>query len=290
MKRQSRQRRNRGVRVKLTARDALLLEAMNRFRLARTRDLLAVAFAGVHPMTASLRLRRLFDAGYLDVRCGDRSQENIYVLGPLGRRFIEAQGLPVGCVPRGGTAHHLAIVRAWSDVAEAVERTPGLSLKLTRADWELRQEFGEASLPLVPDLFMVLSVTVAGGGEKAVAMAVEVDLGTESLGVLARKIAAYDELRDRKSRLFGYHNFGLAMVLGNRGRSAAVRHLLEHHWSGWWRLWTAEVGPSAALAEVANGTLCVEPAPFTDSRYGNGGSAGVSPAIPRENPLSKGEH
>ena len=98
MNRQSRDHRRRGVKVRLTERDALLLEALVRFRLARTSDLARIAFPDVRPTTAGLRLRRLFDAGYVEVRSGDRSEENVYTLGRYGHRWAEQQNLAVGRV------------------------------------------------------------------------------------------------------------------------------------------------------------------------------------------------
>ena len=287
--RQSRGRRNRDVRVKLTERDALLLEAVNRFRLARTRDLLAVAFAGLHPMTASVRIRRLFDAGYLDVRCGDRTEENIYTLGSLGRRWAEGLGIQVGRVPRGGAAHHLAIVRAWSSLAEAIQRRSGASVELTRPDWELREEFGDVGLPVVPDLFTVLAVPTPTGN-RSIALSVEVDLGTETLRVLEEKLAAYDVLAGREHGLFGHCDFGLAIVLANPGREAAVRRLIDRRWAGWWLLWTELVGPGAALAGVFDLLGGPIPPPVTDPRSGNGGSLPVTRSASTLRPTHSREH
>jgi hypothetical protein len=274
--------------VKLTERDALLLEAVNRFRIARTRDLLAVAFAGLHPMTASVRIRRLFDAGYLDVRCGDRTEENIYTLGSLGRRWAEGLGIQVGRVPRGGTAHHLAIVRGWSALAEAAQRRSGASVELTRPDWELREEFGEVGLPVVPDLFTVLAVATPTGN-RSIALAVEVDLGTETLRVLEEKLAAYDLLAGREHGLFGHRDFGLAIVLANPGREVAVRRLIDRRWAGWWLLWSELDGPDAALAGVFDLLAGPIHPPVMDPRSGNGGPSALTswasmlrPTLPEE--------
>lgn len=287
--RQSRGRRNRDIRVKLTERDALLLEAVNRFRLARTRDLLAVAFAAVHPMTASVRIRRLFDTGYLDVRCGDRTEENIYSLGPLGRRWAEGYGVQVGRVPRGGAAHHLAIVRAWSSLAEVVQRHPGASVELTRPDWELREEFGEAGLPVVPDLFTVLAVGSATGPRTA-ALAIEVDLGTETLGVLDQKLVAYDLLAGRQHGLFGHRDFGLAIALANPGREAAVRRLIDRRWGGWWLLWTDADGPDAAITDVLDALAGAARPPVTNPRSGNGGLPALTPEASTLSTATRREH
>lgn len=275
--RRSRERRNRDVRVRLMERDELLLEAVNRFRLARTRDLIAVAFAGVHPMTASVRIRRLFDAGFLDVRCADRAAENVYSLGALGKRWAETVGIEVGRVPNGGVAHHLAIVRAWSGIAEGVNRWPGARVELARPDWELREELGQVGLPVVPDLFAVLNIE----GGPSVALAVEVDLGTESLRVLERKVAAYDAELGGQHGLFGHRGFGLAVALANPGRRVAIRRLLERRWGGWCVLWTDVEGPAEDVASVMTALTTPAAPPVTGSRNGNGspGAATADGAI-----------
>ena len=273
--------------MRLTDRDELLLEAVQRFRLARTGDLVTAAFPGVHPMTASVRLRRLFDAGYLDVRCGDRSEANVYSLGPLGRRWAVDQALPVGRIPRGGAAHHLAIVRAWSTVADVLQRQAGTALELARADWELREEFGERGLSVVPDLFLVLRVALASERESVVAVAVEVDLGTETLGVLRREFEVYDELADGGQGLFGHREFAVTVALDNPGRGDAVNRLLDRTWRGRRLVWDFASGPGTAVEEfIADLRGSVRP-PVTDSRYGNGGSVVASPLASTVKPRTK---
>jgi len=277
MNRHLRDRRRRGIAVRLTERDELLLEAVQRFRLARTGDLVTAAFPGVHPMTASVRIRRLFDAGYLDVRCANRSEENVYSLGPLGRRWALEQALPVGRIPRGGAAHHLAIVRAWSTVADVLQRQAGMVLELARADWELREEFGQQGLAVVPDLLLALRVALGGERESVVAVAVEVDLGTETLGVIRRKFEAYDQLADGGRGLFGHPEFAVAVALDNPGRGYAVKQLLDRVWHGRGLIWDFASGPGSAVEEfIAALRGSVRP-PVTDSRYGNGGSEAASP-------------
>lgn len=179
--RQPRTERHR-VAVRLTDRDRLVLEALGRFRIARTTDLVLTGFRDVHPMTASMRLRRLYDAGFLDVHAGHIGTENVYRLGP------NADAWRVGRIPRGNLEHHLGVVRAWTTLA-AGSPARGLEVELARPDWELRGEVAGAEL--VPDLFMVL------GG---VGLAVELDCGTEPLSVIARKLDLYGSL----DRLFGY--------------------------------------------------------------------------------------
>ncbi|MDM7914509.1 MAG: hypothetical protein QUU85_04475, partial [Candidatus Eisenbacteria bacterium] len=68
--RQPRDRRRAGCTARLTERDRAVLLAVNRLRLAWTGDVLAFAFGLVRRDTALRRLRRLYDAGYLDVIAG----------------------------------------------------------------------------------------------------------------------------------------------------------------------------------------------------------------------------
>jgi hypothetical protein len=249
----------------------LLLEALLRFRLARTSDLSRVAFSGVRLTTASLRLRRLFDAGFVDVRAGDRSEENVYSLGPVGRRWAEAQGLAVGRVPHGSVSHHLAIVRAWSSLAAELGRHEGVELERAHADWDLREELGSVGLAVVPDLLLVLRF-----GDRSLAVAVEVDLGTESLAVLRAKIAAYAELDRRRGGLFGYRGFAFAVAVGTTGRLAGVRRLVERDWPGKSLTWQLDEDLGVALGPFVGGLVGGLVGTGTDPDCGNGGVAAVS--------------
>lgn len=132
-------------------------------------------------MTAGMRMRRLFDARFLAVHSSGPAHENVYQLGP------NASAWKSGRVPRGNLAHHLAIVRAWSLLTANVPQ--GLVLELARPDWELRSDV--VGHDVIPDLFLAFG---------SIALAVEVDLGTEPMAVLHAKINAYG-MRDR---LFGY--------------------------------------------------------------------------------------
>src|SRR5262245_14878816 len=102
-----RDRRRGSKRVVLMERDDVLMPALGRFRIARTSDLVTIAFDGIRRDTAAARLRRLYDAGFLEVVQAERTSENIYALGPLGRRRLTDRGLPTGHAPSGGHQHHL---------------------------------------------------------------------------------------------------------------------------------------------------------------------------------------
>lgn len=252
-RRQARHLRRDGARVELSERDAVLLQALARFRLARTSDLVAFAFAGLRPDTAGKRLRRLFDAGFLEVVAQRRTDENVYALGPLGKRWLRDPGRPVPTRPAGGFDHHLAIVRAWVALAVAAHESPNLELRSLRPDWELRQEARGSGAPVVPDALVELRV-LAGRGSGRLQLALEVDLGTEPGSVLREKLRRYRDVLDGGGDLFGCRDFGLAVVLaaGGARRRASIEQLLAREWSAWWALWTEEEGPKTVLEPLAS--------------------------------------
>jgi hypothetical protein len=259
MKRQPREQRRRGIAVKLQPRDVEMLRALARLRIAPTRDIAALCFPSVRRDTVAARLRVLFDAGLLDVSAPDRTAENLYSLGPRGRALLAKAGEELLPVPRGGLAHHLGIVRTW--VALASASVSGIHLELARPDWELRAEFGDRGLAVVPDLFAVLSV-----GELQLALAVEVDLATEPVHLLRVKVRAYEELRAVPGGLFGWRQFGLVLALGDGRRRGTVRQLLDREWVGWSLMWTLADGPNEELRRLSDALAH----PLAASPYGKG--------------------
>ena len=240
-RRQPRHRRRNGVLVQLTERDGSVLHALARFRLARTSDLLAYAFAGVRPDTAAARLRRLFDARHLAVLPPRQGCENVYRLGPAGSRFLAGQGVHVGRVPRGGHDHHLAIVQTWV----ALATTSGMDLERCLPDWELREQFTAFELTAIPDLFALVRV-----GASVYPIAVEVDCGTESLAVLGRKLETYRSLWGRPPGLFGYEQFVIAAVSYAPVRRPALIAALKKAWVVPHVLWGCSESPSFALGRL----------------------------------------
>lgn len=256
-RRQLRHRRRRGVAVELTDRDLAVLDAIDRFRLARTSDLVSYAFAGVRRDTAAVRLRRLFDAKYLAILPPKQGFENVYRLGPAGKAHLAEEGVLAGGVPRGGLDHHLAIVETWVAVAGLT----GLDLERALPDWELREQFRTAELQVVPDIFLLVRV-----GEHQHAVAVEVDRGTESLAVLNRKLEAYRSLWGQAPGLFGYDRFGVALVCHAPARRAQLATALKKVWVVPHVLWTCSEGPNTALGQLFDELR----SPLETSPYGKG--------------------
>ncbi|MBI5836499.1 MAG: replication-relaxation family protein [Candidatus Eisenbacteria bacterium] len=264
MTRQRRDHRRPVAPLRLTARDEELLLGLNRLRLARTRDLARLGFPGVRLDTAAARLRRLFDAGYLEVVAPDRTAENRYALGPAGRRYVADQGEEVGRRPRGGLEHHLAIVRTWASIA--TELPAGVELRLARPDWELRADLGDLGLTVVPDLFVVLAA-----GSRELAVAIEVDLGTEPLCVLWAKVRAYGELCGVEG-LFGWREFALAVAVGLPSRGDTVRSHLDARWRGTGAVWLLGEGPGTALRSLSESLT----PPLTMSPHSKGPRSGLT--------------
>jgi hypothetical protein len=244
----------------LSQRDEALLRALARFRLARTGDLTDLFFPGVRRDTAAARLRRLFDAGYLSVHFRDRAEENIYTLGPKGRRWFEAQGVSLGRIPRGSPAHHLAIVRAWVALAVAVHGRNRVRIEHVVPDWEIREKIGGRSASIIPDALVQLNVAPPGCEPVHLRFALEVDLGTEPLSILGRKVAAYETLRMSEG-LFGWQDFGLVLRLvgAARVRQGNVERLLDARWGSWSVLWTDGEELDRILEDIVRSAL---PSPY----------------------------
>jgi protein involved in plasmid replication-relaxation len=245
--RQPRGLRRRGTILQLTARDQELLLALARFRVARTSDLVALCFPGVRKDTAAVRLRRSFDAGYLDVRAFERSEESVYAVGAKGRAWLQSQSVESGPVPRGGLDHHLAIVRTWVALATGLT---GVQLERALPDWEVRE--GSTGARLIPDLLAVLRVR-----ESVISLAVEVDLGTERLQEIRSKVRRYGEvLMDGGTELV------LGVVTRSSVRAGHVQSLLKAEYAGASMVWCESEGPARAFGEFF--------APLTNSPYGKG--------------------
>src|SRR5437870_12713181 len=118
-RRRGRNQRKPGVRVALSARDEAVVRGLARFRIATTRQLARVYFAGVRRDTVTTRLRKLFDGQVLDIVASGVNVENVYRVGPEARHWLEDRGIASGPVPRGAVQPHLATVDRGARLAAA---------------------------------------------------------------------------------------------------------------------------------------------------------------------------
>jgi hypothetical protein len=191
--------------------------------------------------------------------------ENVYRLGPAGKAWLADEGIPGGRVPRGGHEHHLAIVQTWV----AVAGLDGVEIERALPDWEIREQFSTAELQVVPDLLLV-----ARSGEHRHVVAVEVDRGTESLAVLDRKLGAYRSLWGQPPGLFGYEQFGIAVVCSEPSRRSQLSAALKKAWVVPHVLWSRGDSPSAVLHKLFEQLQ----APLMDSPYRKGSPGAGGPA------------
>jgi len=252
-----RSERRQGVRVVLGKRDTAVIRAVGRFRLCRTHDLLRLFFRGIRRDTALRRLRRLHDAGFLDVFVAALHEENSFALGPAGRRFVEAEGLAASPAPKGGEDHHLAIVGVWTSLAAAVGGGSDVRLIRFEPDWVVRRRMAGTDPRLVPDALIELAV----GPTTVSRWTLEVDLGHERAAEFRRKLLAYSA-----EVALGTESMGLAVVLCDAGarRRAIIANLVQEYWAGAWLICLQDEWPQALLSILR--------APLTDSPCGDGGA------------------
>lgn len=249
-------RRKRSVRaakgiVHLTDRDQALLAALTRFGLARSSDLRCLLFPDRHPDVLARRLRKLFDAGYVDVVMNNLNQENAYVLGPRGRAWARWRDLTPVRAPKANREHWLGIVSTWVRLSRFCFEEPTWELRLVKPEWELRPRIGGPLAAVIPDLVAELTVEASEGERRRLRVAIEIDRGTEASSVLNRKISAYGRLLATGEGLLGWSEFGLGFALSGwrdgRRREAFLDRLKRL--PTWSLVWDLEDGPAGALGQ-----------------------------------------
>jgi protein involved in plasmid replication-relaxation len=290
----ARDRRRSGVRVLLGARDEALLRALARFRIARTEDLARLFFRDIRRDTASSRLRKLHDAGFIEVRSTGLNEPNVYALGPEGRSWAEDRGVSVGTPPAPPFAHHLMIVRLWASLAATLSGDGALRLQRFEPDWELRARLAGSGAPVVPDAAIEIGPRGRPSGPVA-RIALEVDLTTERPAALRRKLTAYDV-----SRCFdGSQPVTLAVVLfgARERRVAALRSLIEAEWRGPGRVFSESDWPEALLSVISeapqtgtpSGKGMVVPATCDAATASHRQGEGLSPSLSRLSDRGNGD-
>lgn len=190
----------RACKLRTTARDLWILEALAKMRFLTTSQLAALFFE-CSRWSANKRLRKLLDAGLLKVWVRSLSEENIYSITKHGLNTVEENNVTVGAnikTPRGldeNLKHLLAI----NDVRTSLAiNLPEANAEIVwwRSDWELRSHGRER---IIPDGLLVIKWQ----GLKEQAYALEVDNNTRSARNFLKKILAYASLQTKGAGIYG---------------------------------------------------------------------------------------
>lgn len=211
--------------IRLRDRDVEILLAIAKMRLVRTTEISRLFFEAKG--TAQKRLRKLFDAGLIRAIVADLASENRFAITRLGHAFLEGaldsdEVPPYRNPPKsdGRSLVHLDLLNAYRVGLAVGAREHGVELQRFRTDWELRSSAPHAAL--VPDALISIAV-----GGKSLGLALEVDVGTEALSVVRRKLVRYAELHARNSLLFAMRVDALVFVVEGRRRARSIASLLN---------------------------------------------------------------
>jgi hypothetical protein len=168
--------------VRLGDRDLKVLLKCAKAQWLSTSQLARLYFSGVTPDAVRRSLRRLTAAGYLTAWRENRMSEALHAVGPKGKSILEAKGISVELhrTPPRQLAHLVGI----NDIRVAVE-TSGLEIAFFYAAWELG-DFGWV-YDAIPDAVFAVKLT------ERRTFIVEYDRGTETVEIVFRKVARYNE-------------------------------------------------------------------------------------------------
>jgi len=193
-------RRRRGTtrsparRLALQPRDVEILAWIGRAGVVELPDVANLFWGGTSGARAAAarRLRVLADNGLLHITVTALHKPNRVSLLPRGVEFVPLR-IADGAVLRtriDGTSvssdHLAASAAVWASVAVRLARPGGPQLRRFMTEAEIRRTVGSRADGLIPD-----GIAFLEGAGGAAAFAIEVDLGTEALPVLNRKLARY---------------------------------------------------------------------------------------------------
>jgi Replication-relaxation len=174
--------------VRLTERDAWILEGLAQMRFLTTSQLARLYFENSR-WSANKRLRKLLDSGLVKVWVRSLSQDNVYSLTRKGLEAFDEAKLDLEQkvrLPRdldGNLDHLLAINDVRIATALGLSGTNG-DILWWKSDWELRASSREK---LIPDA--IFMIRWGEGHEQAYAL--ELDNQSKSPGNFLKKIVAY---------------------------------------------------------------------------------------------------
>lgn len=201
-------------------RDLLVLAAIGRFRMLTRPQVKRWFFAGVSEPVVTRFLKRAESTGYLGVeRLGGNGMQLLW-LTRKGRDLLVARGTPAADLfPATGPAapKDFAHTMAIGDTASWLARRDPQPDELLPS-WAIQRYFG-GKLGVIPDLLALWRQTAAAPG---VALAVEVDLGTEPV-----ETVFVPKLRDLGATVQSWLPEAASRVLvlvPTRGRAESLRN------------------------------------------------------------------
>lgn len=186
--------------LRTTDRDLWILEALAKMRFLTTSQLAVLFFEGSRWST-NKRLRKLLDAGLLNVSVRSLSEENIYSITKRGLNTVEENNITLMYsikTPRGldeNLNHLLAINDVRTSLALSLPETHG-DIVWWRSDWDLRSHGCER---IIPDALFLIK----WHGLKDIPYALEVDNNTKSAKNFLKKILAYASFQARGLSIYG---------------------------------------------------------------------------------------
>ena len=192
--------RRRARRVRLTPRDMIAISLVARGQpvvRAQVQQLLGLSAA------ASYRLmRRLFDGGYVRSHVFAQEGPNLYTLTTKGAAELSRLGHEDARVlrklGRHQHEHHLGAVDAFVALQVAASKAPHLELDKFLFERDVRKAVGRVpSGALIPD-----SVACLVSRNWELALAIEVDTGSERPQVIVNKALAYSQATELRGRPF----------------------------------------------------------------------------------------
>ena len=262
---------------RFTERDEWILEALAKMRFLTTDQIAELGFQRSRS-AANKRLRKLLDAGLVQVWVESLAAPNVYGLTRAGARLLgDARDQTPIAVPRsleGNLAHLLGINQVRISLAIGLEATSG-TLGWWQSDWELRARFREA---VIPDALFAVN----WGDGVSSTFALEVDHATRSSRALVAKLLRYRSLLSRGRGLYGLEEVVTLVVGFDERWLRRHRRTLAHVGLGP-RLWLTSMNELKAQG----GLSTIWQDPMSDDRhsiralatlpYGKEGSSGASP-------------
>lgn len=238
-----------GAALALTERDLDVLTLTGLCRYVSTNQLGREFFPTLD--RARRRLRSLFDAGYLSITLASSTLPNLVSLTRKGLSAVAetrsgmADRLALaGTIRLAGVRHHLGVVDVRLYAAALGTARDAPLVRWSNAGAARLKDFAFDAAHIAPD-----GLAEFQAPQGPVAIAIEVDLGTETLAVLSKKWSRYRRIASAGSidALWVYVDAGVA-------RRAAVAEGLEaHNLAAWSRVFGDEV-VHRPVVDFARGT------------------------------------